>query len=217
MGRQAAASPRALVRTMYPEGSDTYLLQDRPTSTTPSGQGEVSQPAVESTTSGGHDGDHLEQKDLLRRQALTLIGTAILIALLVATFRIYERKGNFSPSQKTSLNAIILALGLAFSLNFLVSSQLIQRKAASLCIENRGRGLTIEQQAFKTSARAFRVRWAHSYGKADSLGYLENFSAVLLLGWKSIPDKRWLRVLACSAWVSYVVFLPRLLRYWRPY
>lgn len=48
--------------------------------------------------------------------------TAMVIASMIGTLKGYEKKGNFSPHQKTTFNVIITGEGLCLGLNFFVSS-----------------------------------------------------------------------------------------------
>lgn len=48
--------------------------------------------------------------------------TAMVIASIIGTLKSYEKKGNFSPHQKTTFNVIITGEGLCLGLNFFVSS-----------------------------------------------------------------------------------------------
>jgi hypothetical protein len=71
--------------------------------------------------------DHQQQKIvLLGRQSSRLLGTVIFIGLIIATFKIYEVKGNFPLEQKATLNTILLALSLGLGLNLFVSCNLIE-------------------------------------------------------------------------------------------
>ena len=49
------------------------------------------------------------------------IATIMFIALLIITFSVYEKKGNFSKNQKHTFQAIITAESLCLGLNFFVS------------------------------------------------------------------------------------------------
>lgn len=49
------------------------------------------------------------------------IATTMLIALLIITFSVYEKKGSFSQNQKYTFQAIITAESLCLGLNFFVS------------------------------------------------------------------------------------------------
>ena len=49
------------------------------------------------------------------------IGTASLVALLVATLEIYKAKGYFTSAHKAVFNVLTVALTLALGLNFFVS------------------------------------------------------------------------------------------------
>ena len=79
--------------------SEPFLRQHANTLRSQSGQKESSPPTDESTPEV-HERDRLEQRHLARKQALMLFGTAIFIALILATFATYERKGNFSSGQR---------------------------------------------------------------------------------------------------------------------
>ena len=49
------------------------------------------------------------------------LGTAIFVAFILATLKIFEKQGNFSNKSKHLFNTIITALGLGLGLNFFVS------------------------------------------------------------------------------------------------
>lgn len=66
--------------------------------------------------------DPLDQSlTLFLQQSVRWLGTAILIISILATLKIYEKKGNFSPAQKDLFNTINIALNIGLSLNFFVS------------------------------------------------------------------------------------------------
>lgn len=58
---------------------------------------------------------------LFFKQSVRWLGTAILITLIIASLKIYERKGNFPSGQKDTFNTINIALNIGLSLNFFVS------------------------------------------------------------------------------------------------
>lgn len=58
---------------------------------------------------------------LFCRTAVRCIATIIFIALLIVTFSVYEKKGNFSKNQKAIFQTIITAESLCVGLNFFVS------------------------------------------------------------------------------------------------
>jgi hypothetical protein len=68
---------------------------------------------------------HFNSKDQTRRlfakQIFRWLATVIIIAFVLATFRIYERKGPITSAQKVTFNIIQTALSLALGLNFFVS------------------------------------------------------------------------------------------------
>lgn len=69
--------------------------------------------------------DPLDQSlTLFLKQSVRWLGTAILIISILVTLKIYETKGNFSPTQKDLFNTINIALNLGLSLNFFVSQTL---------------------------------------------------------------------------------------------
>lgn len=49
------------------------------------------------------------------------LATTVFIAFVLATLKIYQKKGNFTSHQKTNFNVIITALSLCLGLNFFVS------------------------------------------------------------------------------------------------
>ena len=66
--------------------------------------------------------DPLDQAlTLFCKQSVRWLGTAILIAFIIAILKIYEKKGNFSPAQRDIFNTINIALNIGLSLNFFVS------------------------------------------------------------------------------------------------
>lgn len=83
------------------------------------------------------------------------LATTVFIAFVLATLKIYQKKGNFTSHQKTNFNIIITALSLCLGLNFFVShkfcaqrrrletffwhseiSGLVQRLSKSLAMED---------------------------------------------------------------------------------
>lgn len=59
---------------------------------------------------------------LLRNQVWRWFVTAAFVAIILATFKIYENKGNFTSAQKTNYYVITTALVLGLGLNFFVSA-----------------------------------------------------------------------------------------------
>ena len=53
---------------------------------------------------------------------LRWLTTFFLTALQVATAKIYQAKGNFTSTQKSAFNVIMLALALLLGINFLVGT-----------------------------------------------------------------------------------------------
>lgn len=49
------------------------------------------------------------------------LGTAIFVAFVLATFKVYEDKGIITSAQKVRFNAVTTALSLGLGLNFFVS------------------------------------------------------------------------------------------------
>lgn len=49
------------------------------------------------------------------------LATTVFITFVLATLKIYQKKGNFTAHQKTNFNIIITALSLGLGLNFFVS------------------------------------------------------------------------------------------------
>lgn len=58
---------------------------------------------------------------LFSKTFLRCIATTVFIALLLITFSVYEKKGNFSQNQKYTFQAVITAESLFLGLNFFVS------------------------------------------------------------------------------------------------
>ncbi|KAL8650399.1 MAG: hypothetical protein Q9210_003853 [Variospora velana] len=114
---------------------------------------------------------HVQQShNLWLKFTLRWIVSLIFAALIVATLKIYERKRNFSPNQKTTFNTVITALILGLSLNLFVSA-------------------TWLREAFKESARVLRWRIladkTYSERQQDLILGMENLLNVCKLGWQS--------------------------------
>ncbi|KAL8769310.1 MAG: hypothetical protein Q9209_004692 [Squamulea sp. 1 TL-2023] len=60
---------------------------------------------------------------ILRDQIFRLVFTAVLVALVIITLKVYEQKGSVGHHNKIVFNTIITALNLALGLNFLVRPQ----------------------------------------------------------------------------------------------
>lgn len=65
-------------------------------------------------------GDRIGHGILVFWQFFRWLWTAIFLAFLLATLKIFENKDNFSSGQKTLFNVINIALSLALGLNFFV-------------------------------------------------------------------------------------------------
>lgn len=66
--------------------------------------------------------DHRRQlRSLFWWQSLRWLGTLLLSTLLIATLKIYERKGNFTRRDKRALNVIMTGLSVGLAINFFVS------------------------------------------------------------------------------------------------
>lgn len=96
---------------------------------------------IHSVSSNNHNHNHTHNHDVeptnvndvrfftLQKHTLVLVCktfvrcfvTAIFIAFVLATFKIYQTKGNFTSHQKTNFNVIVTALSLCLGLNFFVS------------------------------------------------------------------------------------------------
>lgn len=71
--------------------------------------------------------DHSKQtRRLFFLYTLRWLCTVLFSSLIIATLKVYERKGNLTPSQKNTFNVIITALGLGLGLNFFVSLNFIE-------------------------------------------------------------------------------------------
>ena len=62
-----------------------------------------------------------QTRSLLRHLVWRWLGTVVLLILILATFEIYESKGNFPSGQKITYNVVITGLSLILGLNFFVS------------------------------------------------------------------------------------------------
>lgn len=64
---------------------------------------------------------------LLCKTFARCLATTIFIAFILATFKIYENKKNFTSRQKTNFNIIVTALSLCLGLNFFVSHKIMTK------------------------------------------------------------------------------------------
>lgn len=66
---------------------------------------------------------------LLVPQTFRWLGTVLGSGLLVSVFRIYERKGNFTPHDKNVFNVIVTALSVGVGINFFVRLAIVTGSA----------------------------------------------------------------------------------------
>ncbi|MCJ1347239.1 hypothetical protein MMC31_005461 [Peltigera leucophlebia] len=111
------------------------------------------------------------------------LATTIFIAFVIATLRIYEKKGNFTQHQKTTFNAIITFESLCLGLNFFDSFKELAN--------------VLRWKILKRYERRARM---HPVSK-DLILAIESLISVARLGWaaRSIP---WLCIF-CIAWILF--------------
>lgn len=134
---------------------------------------------------------------LLVPQTFRWLGTVLGSGLLVSVFRIYERKGNFTPHDKNVFNVIVTALGVGLGINFFVRLAIVTGSLGTLLI--------VLQEAFKESAKGLRWRILadkrHNVRKVDLVLAIESLWKVFLLAIESFSSSP-RTVVACTVWVS---------------
>ena len=72
-----------------------------------------------------------QTRNLFWSQCDRWFGTLIFIALMLATLKFYQDKGNFSRDQKYAFDTIVTGLSLGLGLNFFVGRNLASRRLFS--------------------------------------------------------------------------------------
>ena len=72
-----------------------------------------------------------QTRNLFWSQCGRWFGTLIFIALMLATLKFYQEKGNFSRDQKYAFDTIVTGLSLGLGLNFFVGRNLASRRLFS--------------------------------------------------------------------------------------
>ena len=140
-----------------------------------------------------------QTRTLFLRQSARWLVTVIFVSFVAITFKIYEKKGNVPPTQKSTFNAIITALILGLGLNFFVSHNVLasMMQVKSNCYSK-------FQEAFKSAAKLLRwrilARKGHSIREVDLIVGVENLTNVVVLGLESLMKPATL--LLCISWVS---------------
>ena len=141
---------------------------------------------------------------LFKEQGVRLLITTVLVALFIATLKIYERLGTIDKIVRRVFNSIITCLSLILGLNFFVSA----RFTFSI---RPWSNMLVYQDAFKDMAkvlrwrllasRPFSVREADLILGADSLRTL---TTLMRESWRKPCT-----LFVCMAWVSSLYFALR--------